>query len=73
MCNKGNLKYVRWWQMLWRRIKQEKMESTGGEGALIKKVIFDLRPTGGKEAHLADTWGKNIPGKGNHKCKCSGA
>lgn len=49
------------------------MGSTGGEGALIKKVIFDLRPTGGKEAHLADTWGKNIPGRGSHKCKGPGA
>lgn len=27
----------------------------GGEGALIKKVVFDLRPTRGEEGHLADT------------------
>lgn len=45
----------------------------GGEGALIRKVIFDLRPARGEEAHLADTCGESIPGRGKNRCKGPGA
>lgn len=36
----------------------------GGEGAPVEKVGCDLRPAGGEEAHGADTWGRDVPGRG---------